>query len=327
MTDGVKSWRAPLLATAVLLLAGCSLLPPWRSADLPVALPASWSGDLSCPGCTAQVARLTLLPDGRFYRTDRFSGTAPQGRDELFGRDGQWTWQPGSRRLILHTPGLSPRYFRWHDGAWQLLGQDGEPLRSIKDYLLTRENPPRWALREEPERDDADVMNWITACALDTSWWLRPPALLAESRPLLTAPDVLGPVLPVAPVRDSRCHAVPPMQPLLETTWRVQQLGTQPVERRGVQEQAWLRLRQDGRVQGHTGCNRLHGRFLRQHDQLQFSRLGMTRMSCRGSAAVQEQALVESLKLTMRYQVSGQTLELLDSQSHVLARLQVQEMP
>lgn len=253
--------------------------------------------------------------------------TAPRGRDELFGRDGQWTWQPGARRLVLHTPGLPARYFRWHEGDWQLLDADGEPMRSIKDYELVRENPPRWALHDDTETGDANVMNWVAACSLDTSWWLRQPALLDAPQATLTVPGVLGPVLPVAPVRDSRCQAIPPMQPLLETTWQLRHLGEQTVARRGVQEQPWLRLRLDGRIQGHTGCNRIHGRFQRQHDQLQFNRLGMTRMSCRGEAAVQEQAMVESLKLTARYRISGQTLELLDSQTRVLGRLLVREMP
>lgn len=109
--------------------------------------------------------------------------------------------------------------------------------------------------------------------------------------------------------------------PLEGTTWRLVQVGGQPVPvEADSARRPSMRLLADGRkVQGSAGCNRMMGSYTRDDDALKFGPLMTTRMAC--PAMETEQAFLKALAATTRYEISGAGLTLYGSDG-ALARLE-----
>jgi len=69
----------------------------------------------------------------------------------------------------------------------------------------------------------------------------------------------------------------PHRQDLAGSEWGLRDLGTVPVP--GA-SQAWIRFEADGRVTGHSGCNRFRGGFASVPGRLRLGPVAMTRMAC-----------------------------------------------
>lgn len=98
--------------------------------------------------------------------------------------------------------------------------------------------------------------------------------------------------------------------PFTGIEWRIAALG-------GMEPRdstAWIRFRETGDVEGHTGCNSFRATFVAGATALRIGPIAITRMACAGeSAAAQERLLLGALESVEAQQVAGGVLKLFDS--------------
>ncbi len=98
--------------------------------------------------------------------------------------------------------------------------------------------------------------------------------------------------------------------------WRLAQVGG--IETRS--SAAWLRFRDNGDLEGHTGCNRLRATFVAGTTALRIGPLTSTRMACTDDAAsAQENLLLGALEATEAHQVASGVLRVFDAGGAVRA--------
>ncbi|KRB10091.1 hypothetical protein ASE08_11135 [Rhizobacter sp. Root16D2] len=102
---------------------------------------------------------------------------------------------------------------------------------------------------------------------------------------------------------------------LVGTPWTLQTLGG--AAQAQVAGGTPVQLKLDAasrRLSGHTGCNRLMGRFVQRGTLLTLLPLGTTRMACAEPAMTQEQAVLKMLGEVDGYRVENRTLSLLQGE-------------
>jgi len=355
-----------LCLAALALFAGCAASPPGPGGEagrrLRDQLPQTWMAEVSCPGCTERWMTVTLFGDGSYRLRDRYVGSSAGGVDEIFRDIGLWSMSQddGQTHLLLRGARRPPYQMRLRpDGSLQLLNDQGHEIRSIREYVLVRQDKPdlqtaTMSLLGLYQPDDTGV--WFKECQTGQRWQVqdspraveaaqrytqldgadggrRKPLLLSLSgRPSLPADgaalvrldvDVLDRFWP-----DSVCRVdvLPPAQPLLETNWMLTELRGEPVKSGDISEPPLLKLRAGGRLTGTTGCNRLQAAYFREGSRLSVPRPLITRMTCPAALQRQQQDLLAVLRATREYRMTGHSLELRDG-DEVLARLIVSEMP
>jgi len=108
---------------------------------------------------------------------------------------------------------------------------------------------------------------------------------------------------------------------LQNTYWKVIELDGKAVSTPEGMREAHVILASEGsRAHGHAGCNNFFGSFETSEDKLSFSALGSTMMACPEGMDT-EQAFLQALGETTRYEISGQFLTLY-AEDHPLARLE-----
>ena len=101
------------------------------------------------------------------------------------------------------------------------------------------------------------------------------------------------------------------------TYWKLLSLQGKKVPH--TNKEAHIILQGQGKLAGSGPCNRLLGSWRETGSQLRFTKVGSTRMACRGDAQVVESGLIKALEQTHRSRIQGQRLELLDAHHKVLA--------
>ena len=97
---------------------------------------------------------------------------------------------------------------------------------------------------------------------------------------------------------------------LQNTYWKLLELDGQPVVTPEGMREAHIVLATEGSsARGHAGCNNFFGSFETSGDTLSFSALGSTMMACPEGMDT-EQAFLQALGETNRYEISGQFLTL-----------------
>jgi putative lipoprotein len=146
----------------------------------------------------------------------------------------------------------------------------------------------------------------------------KPMFTSTTAEPVITngAPSQVSLMLQQAPASSAPTSATK----LRGTHWVLAELNGKPAEP-GEGETAHLVLHKKGRLSGSTGCNLLSGTYIAEQGALQFTPAGMTMKACSQPVMAQEQALLAALKATNKYQIEGETLELLNG-SQLLAKFQ-----
>lgn len=109
---------------------------------------------------------------------------------------------------------------------------------------------------------------------------------------------------------------------LTETQWNLTEVEGEPVTVQAADSQPYIYLQEPGdKLSGSGGCNRLFGSFDLSGSSLQFHSIASTLMACAGNSSSHEAALLEALRLTTSYQMSGNVLQL-KVDDRVLARFQ-----
>lgn len=324
--------------------------------------PVTWQAEVACPGCSERWLTLTLFPDGFFRLRERYVGRDGE-RSEDFHDLGRWSLaEDDESRLVLHGGSEQPRQLRLlKDGRLRLLDSEGRELMSIRDYVLPR--LPRADVIAEDMRllgfyvADGGA-GLFTECLTGQVWPLarnaagselaaRHAALSARTGPLPVLVSLSGRFQGSSPLSDQpgllqveqldrfwpgeRCHRGPiaAAQPLTGTAWQLIELDGQPLPLADpgvLATPVQLRLRNDGRAMGHTGCNRLQGTFVRNNEQIGFTRLVTTRMTCVPAAMQREQAVLAALRAVRQWRMVSNQLELSDGE-RVRARWLAVDMP
>lgn len=130
------------------------------------------------------------------------------------------------------------------------------------------------------------------------------------------------------------CHGNPPqssrgsdevIHELTVTRWALMQLGGKPVTISEGGREAFIALNAvDGSVVGFGGCNRISTTYKQSGAQLSFGEVIATRMFCPDMPT--ETALLEVLKATAAWRISGSQLELLNGQQAPLARFEARNL-
>jgi len=108
---------------------------------------------------------------------------------------------------------------------------------------------------------------------------------------------------------------------LQNTYWKLLELDGQPVVTPEGMREAHIVLATEGySARGHAGCNNFFGSFETAGDALSFSAIGSTMMACPEGMDT-EQAFLQTLGDTTRYEISGQFLTLY-ADDRLLARLE-----
>lgn len=135
----------------------------------------------------------------------------------------------------------------------------------------------------------AAVLTTVAACSL-----VRPPSVVASAAAV----------------------------PLLDTHWRLVQLGDEIVDNpAGAQDAHIILTSTNNAVGGNAGCNRIFGHYALENDLLKFDGLGGTKMFCEARMKL-EQSFTNALMATLRWKITGRSLELLDETGEAVATLE-----
>lgn len=361
--QGIGWLRRAGLVSSVLLLAACTSLLTGTYCKRTLAQlrdkPASWQGEMACPGCAERWVTLTLFPDGTYRLRERYTARRGVAQTDFHDR-GRWAMSPRlPDHFQLTGANAQPLLFKHRDdGSLRLQATDGGDIRSIRDYVLKPLSTP------DPISESMLLLGLVTwtgaeglryqECLTGVSWPVAPgPQHEALRRQLAALPperqsrpvpaslfahfagqpghahlpgqlviDRQGPLWPGETCDQGRQA---PLMPLEETGWQLVELEGRALPALGVLQVPRLRLR-DGRLQGFAGCNRISASYVRQGDQIQVSGISSTRMACAADAQHREQQVLRQLRQPRVWRVSGGQLEWQDD-GQVQARWQAGDMP
>lgn len=112
---------------------------------------------------------------------------------------------------------------------------------------------------------------------------------------------------------------------LTGTRWALMRLADQEVKISEGGREAYIHLNSaDGSVVGFAGCNRISSTHEENGSQLRFGDVIATRMACEDMPT--ETALLEVLKSTTSWRISGSQLELLDARQKSLASFEARNL-
>ena len=114
---------------------------------------------------------------------------------------------------------------------------------------------------------------------------------------------------------------------LLDTGWKLVQLGDQVIELpAGSREIHFVLHSASQRLEGFSGCNSMMGSYVLDGPKLRFEELEATMMDCVPNMDL-EQKFLAMLEQVARWEISGETLRLLDSQGEPLAMFAARDTP
>ena len=344
------SWRLAGLLAAV-VLGGCAMPASTRPAgDHALDLPASFTGMLPCPDCTAIRAQLDLWPDGVFHLNRSREGT-PQRDDDL----GRWRRDPGSPVILLYGGREMPLQFEVvGPRGLRALDLSGKPAGKGDRYDLTGAG----TLQPTDLRRGLHGMFSYMADAATFEECLTgrryPVAMegdyLALERAYLARPDAMAGT-PVMATFDGEITRRPPMEgtgtvptvvvrrfvglspgqtceramshaSLTPQYWRIVSLRGTAVGPIANEREPHLILR--GEAGGYiatAGCDRLKGTYRVSGTEIAFDPPGSAG-PCPAELRQREAILLDVLAAARGWKIQGQALELFDTTGKPIAVLE-----
>ncbi|MFW5824720.1 MAG: META domain-containing protein [Marinobacter sp.] len=117
-----------------------------------------------------------------------------------------------------------------------------------------------------------------------------------------------------------------PTAPLTNTYWKLKALKGEEVDvPRGEEGEPHLIFRDDGKVNGFSGCNRFVGEYTVNNANLLFDSMASTRMDCPQDSY--ETVLYDVFSDTAGVFLEGKVLKLLDEEGQELARFEAVALP
>ena len=114
---------------------------------------------------------------------------------------------------------------------------------------------------------------------------------------------------------------------LLDTGWKLVQLSGQVIELpAGSREIHFVLHSASQHLEGFSGCNQMMGTYLLDGAKLRFEELEGTMMDCVPNMDLEQKFLAMFAQVS-RWEISGETLRLLDSQGEPLAMFAARDKP
>lgn len=114
---------------------------------------------------------------------------------------------------------------------------------------------------------------------------------------------------------------------LLNTYWKLAQLGEQVIATSpGVRVMHFVLHSENQRVAGFSGCNSMMGSYVLEGDEIKFAQMGGTLMACAANMALERQFL-DMFGQVAGWEISGETLKLLDAAGKPLAVFEAAQVP
>ena len=130
-----------------------------------------------------------------------------------------------------------------------------------------------------------------------------------------------GDVPSTAPAAPARSTAE-----LLNTYWKLVQLGDQVVTTPESAREIHVVLHSENqRVAGFSGCNRMMGSYVLDGPKIRFAQMGGTMMACVPDVEL-ERKFLAMFPQVARWEISGETLRLLDEEGQTLAAFESRYM-
>ncbi|WP_172202381.1 META domain-containing protein [Niveibacterium sp. COAC-50] len=320
------------------------------------SLPASFEGTLPCADCSGTRWHLDVLADHSYRLRIAYEG---KPSEQPFDEIGTWTLSQAPTILRLTTGQSEPQAFALKgDGLLTKLDRKGKPIASTLNYSLKR--LPAYApiephltltglyrymadaatiqlcttgqtLPVATEGDNAALERAYGEArtspgapmlvSLDGRIAERPPMEGTGTRATVVV-DQFHQVMPGAGCETAQRPPAPVATALQETYWKLTRLGEAAVVASERQREAHLILHKDNqRVSGSSGCNRLLGGYTLDGEQLSFGNMGSTMMAC-VEGMEQEQRFLAALQQVARWQIKQGQLTLLDASGKPLARFE-----
>jgi len=129
--------------------------------------------------------------------------------------------------------------------------------------------------------------------------------------PVVSHQRISLPLEPAASEQIARGGANNRDRALEGTHWSLIKVGRRTPLSEDSRQVPYLQLQADGRrILGTGGCNRLTGTYELRSGSLYFGAVGSTMMACDAEIMKQERQLIDALRLTTAYRISGDRLEL-----------------
>ena len=359
---GTESYRLPAQdqrnrITVLMQRASSDESAPDRERDRRVpetltgTLPATFVAVLPCADCKGIRHQINLLPDGAFMESMTYFRA---GHDETSYALGAWSLSRDGRTLTLDDDREGST---WTVRNWRTLrkvDQAGRRTDSRRPHDLTRRAgympmEPRVTLEgmfrymaDAPRfRDCRSGLQFPVAMgddyrALERAYAgrrARPGSELLVSiegrieERLGMEGDQAEPFLVVeqfvraTPGQDCEKAAPAPAGGIEDSRWRPVRIGDRPVVP-GQAREPWIMLESRAKhAEGFGGCNGFSGGYELRGQTLRFGSMIRTQMAC--PTLDTENAFLRALEETRRYRLRApRTLELLDQDGRVLARLE-----
>jgi len=113
---------------------------------------------------------------------------------------------------------------------------------------------------------------------------------------------------------------------LLNTHWKLVQFGDQVISTpAGAREINFVLQSENQQVAGFSGCNRMMGSYVLDGAKIRFEQMAGTLMACVPDLELEREFLA-MFALVARWEISGESLRLLDSQGKTLATFESRYM-
>lgn len=272
---------------------------------------------------------ITLFPDGIFRLRDR------SGASETVDL-GQWAQEvDGGVRLVLRGGVVPRRVFREANGD-KLVAENGDELQPsatadpIDDHFrlagLYRDTQTGGLFTECLTGRTFELAPGGAEPDLERAWTDATPSKVAQLYVEFVGRFVSGEVQAERFLSLKRDGGCPPLAPrnsaLRDTEWRVLEIdGERPVYD-DFRQRPRLRLDDDGKFSGSTGCNALSGSYQLDPDGLRFEPAATTLAACPPTLAAAEKRFLDALSAVRQAQLAGITLDLTDGAGKRRLRLE-----
>jgi heat shock protein HslJ len=113
---------------------------------------------------------------------------------------------------------------------------------------------------------------------------------------------------------------------LADTYWKLGRVGEQVITTpQGAREMHFVLQSENQRVAGFSGCNGMMGAYALNGSQLKFDQMAGTKMACAETSMQLENEFLAIFPLVAKWEISGQTLRLLDDGGNTLATFEARQ--
>jgi heat shock protein HslJ len=273
---------------------------------------------------------ITLFPDGTFHSRD-----AHDAGEAVFDL-GQWASEiAGGARLVLHGGSVARRVFREADGD-RMVQADGQVLARVQNadpidgpfHLagLYRDTQQGGLLAECLTGRTYPVAPGGAEPALEKAWTEATPSRDAQLYVEIVGRFAGNEFSAERFLSLDRNGICPPPAPhnstLRGTDWSVIEIDGEKPRLADWRHRPTLRLDDQGRYSGSTGCNSITGSYKLDTEGLIFQPAATTLKACASAQAAVERGYLDALSAVRQARIAGTTLDLVDQSGKVRLRLE-----